>query len=219
MTADAEGWRPTVAVLAFSGDAFTPCMEGIQLGSVQYYSKYRDDVRAAIWILRSVDIKVILVGLPLDFSPDLSQNASSLNEIYQSLSDSNTGVTYDDAGQAVMANGQFTWALPCRSGEPCTGPNGTNVVRAPDGVHFCPDGKTTLVGGFEECDVYSSGAVRFAAAMLAPVLPSRSPSPMASSSTSACRNQPSHRTRSLARSRTHPLSSSCEPPGRAEATR
>ena len=37
-----------------------------------------------------------------------------------------------------------------------------NIVRAPDGVHFCPDGKTTLVGGFEECDVYSSGAFRFA---------------------------------------------------------
>jgi hypothetical protein len=37
-------------------------------------------------------------------------------------------------------------------------------------VHFCPDGKTTLVGGFEECDVYSSGAFRFASAMLAPAL-------------------------------------------------
>jgi hypothetical protein len=99
-------------------------------------------------------------------SPSSSRNLSSLNDIYQSLADSNPGVTYADAGQAVMANGQFTWTLPCLSGEPCTGPHGTNVVRSPDGVHFCPDGKSTLVGYLEECDVYSSGAVRFASAML-----------------------------------------------------
>ena len=43
-------------------------------------------------------------------------------------------------------------------------------MRAPDGVHFCPNGQTTLVGGLEECDVYSSGAWRFAAAMLGSAL-------------------------------------------------
>ena len=170
MVADAQDWQPTAAVLAFSGDAFTPCMEGYQLGTPQYFEKYQADTQTAISIFRSVGTKVILVGLPLDASASLSQNASALNQIYQSLAGSNIGVTYDDAGQAVMANGQFTWTLPCLSGEPCTGPAGTNVVRAPDGVHFCPDGKTTLVGGLEECDVYSSGAFRFAAAMLAPAL-------------------------------------------------
>ncbi len=170
MAADAQDWQPTAAVLAFSGDAFTPCMAGYQLGTPQYFQKYKDDTQAAISIFRAVGTKVILVGLPLDASPSLSQNVSALNQVYQSLATSNVGVTYDDAGQAVMANGQFTWSLPCLSGEPCTGPAGTNIVRAPDGVHFCPDGTTTLMGGFEECDVYSSGAFRFAAAMLAPAL-------------------------------------------------
>jgi len=170
MAADAQDWQPTAAVLAFSGDAFTPCMAGIQLGTLQYFAAYEDDTQTAISIFRSIGTKVILVGLPLDASASLSQNTSALNQIYQSLAASNIGVTYDDAGQAVMANGQFTWTLPCLSGEPCTGPAGTNIVRAPDGVHFCPDGKTTLVGGLEECDVYSSGALRFASAMLAPAL-------------------------------------------------
>jgi hypothetical protein len=90
--------------------------------------------------------------------------------VYQSLAADNIGVTYDDAGQALLANGQFTFTLPCLAAEPCTGPSGTNVVRAPDGIHFCPDGNTTLTGYFEQCDVYSSGAFRFAAAMLPPAL-------------------------------------------------
>ena len=149
MAADAQNWQPTAAVLAFSGDDFTPCMTGDGLGTPQYFAKYRADTQTAISIFRSVGTKVILVGLPLDASASLSQNATALNQIYQSLADSNIGVSYDDAGQAVMANGQFTWSLPCLSGEACTGPAGTNIVRAPDGVHFCPDGNTTLVGGFE----------------------------------------------------------------------
>jgi hypothetical protein len=182
MAADAQDWQPTAAVLAFSGDNFTPCMAGYPLGSPQYFAKYTADTQTAISIFRSVGTKVILVGLPLDASASLSQNVSALNQIYQSLAASNVGVTYDDAGQAVMANGQFTWTLPCLAGEPCTGPVGTNVVRAPDGVHFCPDGNTTLVGGLEECDVYSSGAFRFAAAMLAPALtPPALPSDVAAS--------------------------------------
>ncbi len=167
MAEDAHEWQPTAAVLAFSGDDFTPCMAGYPLGTPQYYAKYAQDTQTAISIFRSVGTKVVLVGLPLDASASLSQNAAALNQIYQSLAASDVGVTYDDAGQAVMANGQFTWTLPCLVGEPCTGPAGTNIVRAPDGVHFCPDGNTTLVGGFEACDVYSSGAFRFAAAMLA----------------------------------------------------
>ena len=170
MAADAQGWQPTAAVLAFSGDDFTPCMAGDLLGTPQYYARYRADTQTAISILRSVGTKVIVVGLPLGASASLSQNTSALNQIYQSLAASNVGVTYDDAGQAVMLSGAFTQTLPCLKGEPCTGPAGTNVVRAPDGVHFCPDGNTTLVGGLEVCDVYSSGAFRFASAMLAPAL-------------------------------------------------
>jgi hypothetical protein len=211
MAADAESWRPTVAVLAFSGDAFSPCMAGVQLGSLQYYARYRDDAQTVISIFRSVGARVILVGVPLDSSSDLSQNAAALNQIYRSVSDSDTGVTYDDAGQAVMANGQFTWTLPCLSGEPCTGSGSMNVVRAPDGIHFCPDGKTTLVGSLEVCDVYSSGAARFAAAMLASALPSRTLSPSVSSAPVVCGAELIRMEGSAAGHRTHALSRVCRP--------
>jgi hypothetical protein len=217
MAADAAGWRPSVAVLAFSGDAFTPCMGGVQLGTLEYYANYRDDAQWAIAIFRSAGTRVILVGLPLDSSPNLSQNASSLNDIYQSLSDTDPGVTYDDAGQAVLARGAFTWTLPCVQGEPCTGPNGTNVVRAPDGIHFCPDGRTTLVGGLEECNVYSSGAVRFAAAMLAPTLPSpvaSSPPRVVISATATCGAGLSHVKKPAGRKRAHALAKECRKPAR-----
>ncbi len=71
-----------------------------------------------------------------------------------------------------MANGAFSWTLPCLPTEPCTGPTGTDVVRAPDGVHFCPTGEDTFRGYFAVCNVYASGAFRFAAAMLGPALDS-----------------------------------------------
>jgi hypothetical protein len=44
------------------------------------------------------------------------------------------------------------------------------MVRSPDGVHFCPDGRSTNVGWYNICDVYASGAFRFAAAMVSPAL-------------------------------------------------
>ena len=114
--------------------------------------------------------EVYLVGLPYDESPGLNVNVAALNQLYASLAAADTGVDYVDAGQAVMAYGTFTWTLPCLPGEPCTGPSGTDVVRAPDGVHFCPTATVTVVDYFAECSVYSSGAFRFAAAMLSPVL-------------------------------------------------
>jgi hypothetical protein len=176
MAAAAKEWHPTVAMLAFTGDAFTTCMDGVQVGTPPYFTKYEDDTRTAISIFRSVSAKVVLVGQPADASARLTRNGSALNRIYRSLAETSPGVTYADAGVAVMAEGRFTWTLPCLSGEPCTGPDKTNIVRAPDGVHFCPDGKTSPVNGFERCDVYSSGAFRYASAMLKAALGS-SPAP------------------------------------------
>jgi hypothetical protein len=170
MASEAEQWQPTAAVIEFSGDNFTPCMAGYATGTARYYAKYRRDAESAIALFRYVGTRVILVGVPLDTSAVFSANSTQLNDIYASLASPANGVIYDDAGQAVMAHGAFTWTLPCLSFEPCTGPSGTNVVRSPDGIHFCPNGQTTLTGDFEICDVYSSGALRFAMAMLGPAL-------------------------------------------------
>ena len=167
MATTAHDWHPTVAVLVFSGDVFTACNDGVQVGTARYYEQYRDETRAAIAIFRSVGADVVLIGQPADSTARLTRNGSALNRIYRSIARSSTGgVSYADAGQAVLARGRFTWSLPCLRGQPCTGPHGTNIVRSPDGVHFCPDGRTTPDRGLEVCDVYSSGAFRFASAML-----------------------------------------------------
>ena len=75
-------------------------------------------------------------------------------------------VTFVDAGAAVEEpDGTYAQTLPCFIGEPCTGPvvGGvrSNVVRSADGADFCP---VTLVR--QACPVYSSGAFRFADAMV-----------------------------------------------------
>ena len=170
MATDAASFQPTAVVLEFSGDNFTPCMAGDPIGSAQYYAKYKSDMQAAIDIFRPYGTEVFLIGVPYDAMASQNGNVTNLNRLYASVAAANTGVTYVDAGQAVMANGAFTWTLPCLPFEPCTGPSGTNIVRSPDGVHFCPTGDTTIEGYFEVCNVYSSGAFRFAAAMLGPAL-------------------------------------------------
>jgi hypothetical protein len=170
MPTDVASFQPTAVVLEFAGDNFTPCMSGYPLGSPQYYAKYQSDMQSAINLLRAAGSDVYLIGIAYDNNTSLNPNVANLNQIYASLAAANTGVNYVDAGQAVMLDGAFTWTLPCLPGEPCTGPSGTNIVRGPDGSHFCPSGSDTIVGYYAECTVYSSGAFRFAAAMLNPVL-------------------------------------------------
>ena len=167
---DVSSWGPTVAVLEFSGDNFTPCMRGYEIGTAPYYAKYRADMQAALDDLLRHHVRVVLVGVPLDAWPSISANVVYLNTMYQELAAANRGVTYADAGASVLSHGRFTWRLTCLPREPCRGPSGTNVVRAPDGVHFCPTGQTKVEGPYDICDVYSSGAYRFATAMLDPAL-------------------------------------------------
>jgi hypothetical protein len=167
MAQDVTTWRPSVAVFEFSGNNLTPCMSGYTLSTPSYYTKYLDDTESAIATFRAAGIPIILVGVPLDSAASLSANAATLNAMYASLAASTPGVSYVDAGAAVERDGQFTWSLPCLPSEVC-GPGGTIVVRSPDGVHFCPDGHATITGTYDVCDVYSSGALRFAAAMLGP---------------------------------------------------
>lgn len=167
MAAVAQDWHPTVAELVFTGDVFTTCNGRLQIGSPQYYAKYKDEIHTAISIFRSVGAEVVLIGQPADASAKHTKTGKVLNRLYESIAATSSGVSYDDAGSSVTAKGgRFTWRLPCLPHQPCTGPDHTNIVRSPDGVHFCPNGQTTVVHGFEQCDIYSSGAFRFASALL-----------------------------------------------------
>jgi GDSL-like Lipase/Acylhydrolase family len=167
---DVASWKPNVAVIEFSGNVFTPCMKSYTIGTAPYYAKYRSDAEQAIDILRDHGVHVVLIGVPLDAWANLNENVVHLNAMYAELAATHAGVTYSDAGQSVLSHGTFTWTLPCLPFEPCEGSAGVNVVRAPDGVHFCPTGQAPVQGIHAVCNVYSSGAFRFAAAMVSAAL-------------------------------------------------
>ena len=123
-------------------------MTGDPIGSPQYYAKYQTDIQTAIDIFRPYGTEVFLIGIPYNASSTQNQNVADLNQLYASVAAANPGVTYVDAGQAVMANGVFTWTLPCLPTEPCTGPSGTNVVRLPQRIShgFESDGAAFFLG-------------------------------------------------------------------------
>lgn len=163
--AAAAAEHPQAAVLVFSGNAFTPCMEGVAPGSPQYYDLYTSYTEQAIAIFSAVGAHVFVVGTPIDQSSVAGWD--NLDDIYRQLAQAEPlAVTYVNAGAAVESpSGGFTWQLPCLSNEPSCGAKGTNIVRSPDGIHFCPDGTTATAGVTGPCDEYSSGAFRFARAI------------------------------------------------------
>jgi hypothetical protein len=161
--------RPQAAILVFSGNAFTPCMDGVAPGSPQYFDLYTTYTEQAIATFSAVGAHMFLVGTPIDLSSVAGWDR--LDNIYRQLARSNPlNVTYVDAGAAVESPGRaFTWQLPCMSIEPSCAPGGINIVRSPDGSHFCPDGARSTAGVIGPCHEYSSGAFRFALAIVSAV--------------------------------------------------
>jgi hypothetical protein len=48
-----------------------------------------------------------------------------------------------------------------------------NIVRAPDGAHFCPTAPAAVRGVTNKCQVYSSGAYRYGVALASFILGGR----------------------------------------------
>ena len=182
MRTDAATLRPTAVVVEFSGNAITPCMtdasgQSLAADTASYHERYLVDAREVLSIFEATGTRVYFAGAPITRKTEESEqiDARWLNELYAALAESADHGTYVDAGQATLLDDHWTATLPCLPGEPCTGgvdARGTpvNVVRAPDGGHFCPGAPDANRGVTEECPVWSSGAYRFANAMAAPVL-------------------------------------------------
>jgi hypothetical protein len=170
--------HPSEVQLMFSGNALTQCMRGYPFGSQAYYDKYRADTQAAINIFvppGAAPAHVFLIGAPITRSQQSNPDWDRLNRQYADIAAADApNVTYVDAGTAVEGPGHtYAHTLPCLGVEPCTGPNvdgvASNIVRSPDGTHFCPDKSGAANGVVDRCPVYSSGAFRFAAAMVDPL--------------------------------------------------
>jgi hypothetical protein len=163
--------HPVAVELQFSGNALTPCMEGFAAGQA-YFDKYRSDTEAAIKIFVPAGAHVYLIGAPITKSQQSDPNWDRLNRQYADIAASDPlHVTYVDAGAAVEGpDHTYTQTLPCLPIEPCTGPvvDGlpSNIVRSPDGSHFCPVKSANQEGEIASCRTYSSGAFRYAFAMV-----------------------------------------------------
>ena len=180
MQTDAETRRPEAVVVEFSGNTFTPCMRdgvGQPLAGASKLEKYRADAQEVINIFSAVGAQIYFVGAPISRAAAEAHSAdwNQLNSLYATLSGQRPDVTYIDAGDAVEDHGAYTDTLPCLADEPCTGGvdalgRRVNVVRAPDGVHFCPNASGAVLGVTADCPVWSSGAFRYGRAMAAPVV-------------------------------------------------
>ncbi len=165
--------RPDVVVVAFYGNSWTPCMadgKGDYLQGAAKARKYVHDANAAVAIALATGSKVVFVGAPRS-KPQMSDPDWELvRDVYRAQVTRHPGkVFYVDAGTTIAPNGTFTPTMPCLPRErdlvdtngahPCQ--RGRIVVRAPDGVHFCPDGRDDAMGQPGPCATYMSGAYRY----------------------------------------------------------
>ena len=170
--------HPQAVVFEFIGNTFTACMKGCLFGSPAAVTLYCSAISTAINVFLGLGTHVFLVGTPITRSEWIAHDSSGTPSTWLSRlwrPSILLEVTYVDAGRAVEGPHQsFVSTLPCLFFEPCTGPTidgvRTNVVRSPDGIHFCPNQVGNAVGVVPGCDTYSSGAFRFAAAMAGPVI-------------------------------------------------
>jgi hypothetical protein len=170
--------RPTLAVIEFSGNAYTPCMQpGPAMPSESdILGAYSRDGTTFITTLLAAGIRPVFALAP---AVDHQSLIPEVNALWRSLASQYPGVAVVDAGVLVDASdGTFTRTLPCGSWEGTAAgcDAGVVVVRAPDGTHFCPTETLTVDGVVGQCPVASPGAVRYAMGLseafaAAPVVP------------------------------------------------
>ena len=161
MVVQLREWKPTIAVLAFSGNTVSECMQDRDV-----VTAYRQDASEAVLLLTSAGVQVDLVEAPPRPDQELDADGrTALDRIWSDIDAQYPRTRMVPAGIAVTDHRNWTARLPCLPNEAC-GPDGTVVVRSPDGVHFCP----VQVPPLTECPVYSPGAFRYGTAMALAVL-------------------------------------------------
>lgn len=157
----------SVVVLAFSGNALTPCMQdpetGLPLTGDEFLEAYDRATRRVIRIAREHGARVVLVGGPAPRDPRPGWDA--LFQLYAAIAE-RPRVDYVNGASRITPQGRWRRRAPCLADETeamgCV--DGRIRVRSSDG-HFCPADPQTLQGVVGACPVYSSGARRYAEAM------------------------------------------------------
>jgi hypothetical protein len=166
LRADLAALHPAVVVIQTMGNDLSACMTRVTTDrrSPAYFAKYRADLHALFRDASRAGAKVqFLQPLPV-LAAEFNAALNRIGAIAKAEAAKFKGVKVSAGPRnAVTDAGKFTLRKACLPGETrargCTAANRI-LVRAPDHVHLCP---IRLVNG---CAVYSSGAVRFAAAVV-----------------------------------------------------
>lgn len=187
MRTDAADGTLWAAVLLFTGNAFTPCMadtSGAPLAGEAAWEKFATDLDEAIGVLTAAGARVYLPTLPVSRTQYAELEAGTIdltdsqrvNDVLVAAAANHAGVTVVPAADAVTGpSGAYVEALPCLPVEPCTGgldADGVpvNVIRGPEGNHFCPGGYADYDALEGLCPTWDSGAFRYAAAIAGPIV-------------------------------------------------
>jgi hypothetical protein len=168
-------FRPDVAVVEFAGNALTPCMQELATGEpYEGAGLERKYARDANTLMRAFD----RYGVTVYWAQPPAQcpgNVLPLAGVWPRVLHRWDNARLIDAATLFDVNGACRDVLPCVAEEPCTATDPMTgapaaVVRAPDGVHFCPNGPEAVAGVTESCSTWASGAWRFAAALATPIV-------------------------------------------------
>jgi hypothetical protein len=179
--ANPDAFHPQVAVIQFSGDAFTPCMHdanGVAYSGQALVNKYALDSGLVIALFGKAKIPVYFVSTPVSAGQARQGYVGLLpiDAMFSTLPARYPAghiARYIDGASPLEWHGRYSATLPCLPWETCTGhwPDGTKtvVVRQADGTHFCPVTETVNPDGSKTCPVFMPGAQRFATAIAASI--------------------------------------------------
>jgi hypothetical protein len=183
MNTDATTRHPQAVLLQFTGTPYSPCAQVGAWGSPEFLAHLRQvAVQTAQLFIGHGASRVYLVGAPVSVDSTPSSPDAKVSDVYRSVARLlGHRVVFVDAGRSVeTAVGGFTWTRPCLVSEVKASPSlctggikdhvRVNVVRQPDGVHFCPTPWPSDIFPPQGCPTYASGAYRYGVAMVAPLI-------------------------------------------------
>ncbi len=171
---EAAAAHPAAVVLAFSGNDATRCMTG-RLGThppaAEVADTYVHDLNVIIGKL-GAGPRIYLIAAPEGRNyPAVINGGPEIDNAMRTVAAEHPNTVYVDAGAAIETpSGTYTATMSCQPHETAAdGCRGGQIrVRARDGLHFCPTESGPSMSG--NCDVYSSGANRYASAIARAVM-------------------------------------------------
>jgi hypothetical protein len=174
--------HPTVIVLDQTANSWTSCMTDVPgctaapaqcstlhiplIGSDLFFRRYEQDLHRFLALAASSAAPVVVVRAPSGRNPWFAGVQARVVEMERRIAARypNVSVVSGPARAVAAPDGSFSRTLPCLPHEhrnpQCV--DGRIVVRASDGLHFCP---VPVVAAVPPCPVYSSGEWRFARAV------------------------------------------------------